>query len=40
MGFTRFDELDGPGLNARYFGGHEKRLGGASVGRVMTALLG
>jgi len=37
MGFTRLDELDGPALNERFFGGREKRVGGMSVGRVMTA---
>src|SRR5205814_10077456 len=37
MGFTRLEELDGPGLNQRYFGGREQRLGGASAGRVVTA---
>jgi hypothetical protein len=39
MGFTRFDGLDGPGLNQRYFGGGERHLGGASAGRVMTAMI-
>jgi methyltransferase (TIGR00027 family) len=39
MGFTRFDDLDGPGLNQRYFGGRERHLGGASAGRVMTAMI-
>jgi len=37
MGFTRLDELDGPALDRCYFGGREKRVGGASLGRVMTA---
>jgi methyltransferase (TIGR00027 family) len=39
LGLDALEELDGPGLNQRYFGGREKRLGGASVGRVMTALV-
>ena len=39
MGFTRLEDLDGPGLNQRYFGGRERRLGGASAGRVMTAMV-
>jgi len=38
LGFDALEELDGPGLNQRYFGGREQRLGGASVGRVMTAM--
>ena len=37
MGFTRLEELDGPALDQRFFGGREKRVGGASAGRVMTA---
>src|SRR5262249_19592634 len=40
LGFTRLEDLDGPTLNARYFGGREKRLGGVSMGRVMTARRG
>ena len=39
-GFSRLEDLDGPGLNQRYFGGRERRLGGASAGRVMTAMVG
>ena len=39
-GFSRLEDLDGPGLNERYFGGRERRLGGASAGRVMTAMVG
>jgi O-methyltransferase involved in polyketide biosynthesis len=39
MGFTQIEELDGLGLNERYFGGREQRLGGASVGRVITAVI-
>jgi methyltransferase (TIGR00027 family) len=39
QGFTQLEELDGPGLNQRYFAGKEKRLGGASAGRVMTAMV-
>jgi methyltransferase (TIGR00027 family) len=39
LGFMRLDDEDGPALNARYFSGREKRLGGASSGRVMTAFL-
>jgi len=37
LGFTKLEELDGPALNRRYFGGGEKRVGGMSTGRVMTA---
>jgi len=37
MGFAKFEDLDGPALNARYFGGRETQLGGVSIGRVMTA---
>ena len=40
LGFTHFDEMDGPALDRRYFGGREKRVGGMSVGRVMTAMVG
>ena len=40
MGFGQLEDLDGPGLNQRYFGGRERRLGGASAGRVMTAMVG
>ena len=40
MGLGRLEDLDGPGLNQRYFGGRERRLGGASAGRVMTAMVG
>ena len=40
MGFGQLEDLDGPGLNERYFGGRERRLGGASAGRVMTAMVG
>jgi methyltransferase (TIGR00027 family) len=39
QGFTQLEELDGPRLNQRYFAGKEKRLGGASAGRVMTAMV-
>ena len=39
MGFTRLEELDGPALDRLYFGGRERRLGGASAGRVMTAMV-
>jgi len=39
LGFTRLEELDGPALNERYFGGRERHLGGASAGRVMTAIV-
>jgi len=37
LGFTRLDDLDGDALNARYFAGRERRLGGRSSGHVMTA---
>lgn len=40
LGFTRLEELDGPALDRRFFGGREKRVGGMSVGRVMTAIVG
>jgi len=40
LGFTQLEELDGPALDRRYFGGREKRVGGMSVGRVMTAFVG
>jgi len=36
MGFSKLENLDGPGLDRRYFGGREKRLGGVSAGCVMT----
>ena len=39
MGFGRLEDLDGPALNERFFGGRERRLGGASAGRVMTAMV-
>ena len=38
-GFGRLEDLDGTGINQRYFGGRERRLGGASAGRVMTAMV-
>jgi methyltransferase (TIGR00027 family) len=37
LGFRRLEDLDGPAINARYFAGCEKRLGGRSAGHVMTA---
>jgi methyltransferase (TIGR00027 family) len=37
MGFTQLEELDGPALDRRFFGGRERHVGGTSVGRVMTA---
>jgi len=37
LGFTKFEELDGPALNRRFFGGRENHIGGMSTGRVMTA---
>jgi len=37
MGFTRLEDLDGAALDQRFFGGREKRVGGMSAGRVMTA---
>jgi methyltransferase (TIGR00027 family) len=40
MGFSGLEELDGPALDRRYFGGREKRVGGMSLGRVMTAMTG
>jgi len=40
MGFGRLEDLDGPALNQRYFAGRERHLGGASAGRVMTAMVG
>ena len=39
MGLGRLEDLDGPALNERFFGGRERRLGGASAGRVMTAMV-
>ena len=39
MGFGRLEDLDGPALNERFCGGRERRLGGASAGRVMTAMV-
>ena len=36
MGFTELENLDGPALDRRYFGGREKRVGGMSAGCVMT----
>lgn len=38
MGFTELDDLDGPEMNRRYFGGRLAQLGGRNVGRVMTAV--
>jgi methyltransferase (TIGR00027 family) len=37
LGFTRLEDLDGPALDARYFGGRAPGLRGPSAGRVMTA---
>ena len=37
-GFTRIEDLDGAALNARYFGGRLKVLGGRGNARVMTAM--
>jgi hypothetical protein len=39
MGFTRLEELDGPALDRRFFGGREPHVGGTSAGRVMTAMV-
>lgn len=38
MGFTALEDLDGPALNARYFGGRLSALGGRNNARVMTAV--
>ena len=38
MGFTALEDLDGPALNSRYFGGHLSALGGRNNARVMTAV--
>lgn len=35
--FTAIEDLDGPALNHRFFGGRESRIGGVSMGRVLTA---
>jgi len=37
LGFSEIEDLDSAALNLRYFGGREKRLGGRSVGRIVTA---
>jgi methyltransferase (TIGR00027 family) len=37
LGFTRLEDLDGPALDARYFGARAPGLRGPSAGRVMTA---
>ena len=37
MGFTSLEDLGGPALNRSLFGGKEKRVGGTSVARVVTA---
>ena len=38
MGFTRLEDLGIDALNARFFAGRARRLGGRSAGRVMTAV--
>jgi methyltransferase (TIGR00027 family) len=38
MGFTRLEDLGPAALDARYFAGKAGRLGGRSVGHVLTAL--
>ena len=40
LGFTRLEDLDGPALDQRFFGGRERHVGGTSAGRVMTAMVG
>jgi methyltransferase (TIGR00027 family) len=37
LGFRQLEDLDAAALNARFFAGRAHRLGGRSVGRVMTA---
>jgi methyltransferase (TIGR00027 family) len=37
LGFTRLEDLDAEGLTARFFAGRANRLGGRSVGHVMTS---
>jgi methyltransferase (TIGR00027 family) len=37
LGFTRLEDLGVDSLNERFFAGRANRLGGRSVGRVMTA---
>jgi len=37
FGFANCEDLDGPALDRRFFGGRERRVGGMSTGRVMTA---
>jgi methyltransferase (TIGR00027 family) len=37
LGFLRVEDMDSAALNARFFGGREKRLGGVSASRVVTA---
>ncbi len=38
LGFTRLEDLDPETLNQRFFAGRLPRLGGRSLGRVMTAM--
>jgi methyltransferase (TIGR00027 family) len=37
LGFTRLEDLDAATLNVRFFEGRADRIGGRSVGHVMTA---
>jgi methyltransferase (TIGR00027 family) len=37
LGFARLEDLDGPALDVRYFGGRARELQGRSAGHVMTA---
>ena len=37
LGFTRFEDLDANAINARLFDGTQRRLGGRSVGHILTA---
>jgi methyltransferase (TIGR00027 family) len=37
MGFASCEDLDGPALDRRFFGGRARRVGGTSAVRVMTA---
>ena len=40
LGFTHLDDLDAAALHARFFAGRADRVGGVSVGHVMTASRG
>jgi len=39
LGLEPSEDLDGPALDARYFGGHQPSLGRNRISRVLTATL-